>query len=67
MDEYLKAMENYSPNSSPATGKSLDESKIIEFGGVSQTVTSVEEEKHEDVSYYMTPRTIEVKRYRLKK
>lgn len=66
MDEYLKAMGNYSPNI-PATGKSLDESKIIEFGGVSQTVSSVEEEKHEDVSYYMTPRTIEVKRYRLKK
>lgn len=66
MNDYLKSMKDYSPVS-PATGKSLDERKILEFEGVSHTTSSDEEEKHEDVPNYMAPRTIEIKRYRLKK
>ena len=66
MDEYLKSMENYSPLAA-GTGKSLDETKIIEFGGVPQTTTVDEEIVPDELPKYMAPRTIEVRRFTLKK
>lgn len=66
MNEYLKTMENYTPLSA-GTGKSLDETKIIEFGGAPQTTTANEEAVPDELPKYMAPKTIEVRRYTLKK
>ena len=66
MDEYLKSMENYSPLTA-GTGKLLDETKIIEFGGTPQTTTVDEETEADELPKYMAPRTIEVRRFTLKK
>ena len=65
MDEYLKSMANYSPVTA-GTGKSLDEFKVIEFEGAPET-TAVEEAASAELPRYMAPKTIEVRRYRLKK
>lgn len=62
----MNSMENYSPYIA-ATGESLNETTIAEFGGVPQTTTTGEEDAHEELPQYMAPKTIEVKRYRLKK
>jgi len=66
MDEYLKSMENYSPLA-VGTGKSLDETKIIEFSGAPQTTTAEEETAPDELAKYMAPRTIEVRRFTLNK
>ena len=66
MDEYLKSMANYSPVTA-GTGKSLDEIKRIEFEGAPGTTTVEEEAASAELPKYMAPKTIEVRRYRLKK
>lgn len=66
MDEYLKSMENYSPVNA-GTGKSIDEIKIIEFDSAPQSTTVDEEAVLDELPKYMAPRTIEVRRYKLKK
>jgi len=67
MDDYLKSIGNYSPHSA-GTGKSLDETSIIEFDGTPDKTTTVEDDiSQDDLPKYLAPRTIEVKRYKLKK
>lgn len=66
MDEYLKSMENYSPLAA-GTGKLLDETKIIEFVGAPQTTIVDEETVPDELPKYMAPKTIEVRRFTLKK
>ena len=66
MDEYLKLMENYSPLS-VGTGKSLDDTKIITFSGAHLTTAVNEEAESDELPKYMAPRTIEVRRFTLKK
>ena len=66
MDEYLKSMENYSPLAA-GTGKSLDETKIIQFGGAPNATALEEEAASDELPKYMAPKTIEVRRFTLKK
>lgn len=66
MDEYLKSMENYSPLAA-GTGKLLDETKIIEFVGAPHTTIVDEETVPDELPKYMAPKTVEVRRFTLKK
>ena len=65
MDEYLKAMENYSPNKK-GTEKMVNETAIIDISDTPQ-ITAVKEEPLINNIQYMPPKTIEVRRYSLKK
>ena len=65
MDEYLKSMENYTPTT-VGTGEIMGEAEIIEISMTPQT-TAIVEEKLSDDAPYMAPKTVEVKRYTLKK
>lgn len=65
MNEYLKTMEDYSPVA-VATGRVMGEEKIFQVDGVPNT-TAVQEEKQITDAPYLALKTIEVKRYTLKK
>lgn len=69
MDEYLKSMKEYSPNSTKATGLGLVEETIEVVNTIPEqtTLTEEKEQSMEETPHYMAPRRIEVKRYLLKK
>lgn len=66
MDNYLNSLGEYSPISY-GTGIATDDQKIIEMKGVPQITVMIEEGIPEDFPKYMAPKSIEVRRYRLKK
>lgn len=70
MDEYLKQMGNYSPVDIDSTGQMFTETQIIESEG-SPSVTDAVETKNKQIEHeipkYMAPKTIEVRRYTLRK
>lgn len=65
-DGYMASMENYSPNAS-GTGAQVLEMKIIEVNGAPKTTSFSEEVETMETPKYMAPKTIEVRRYTLKK
>lgn len=65
MNDYLKTMGNYSPVAD-ATGKVMGEIQILQVDGAPNTTAIKDEELPADAPY-MAPKTIEVRRYTLKK
>lgn len=65
MNDYLKNMQDYSPIED-ATDKTMKEVTVVETKDVPQT-TALIDEKQSETAPYMMPKTIEVRRYTLKK
>lgn len=64
-EQYMKTMEDYSPNSSGTEYQSIEE--VIEIEGVPQLTGISDASSSLVLPKYMAPKAIEVKRYTLKK
>lgn len=69
-NDYLKTMENYSPNPI-GTGQIAEKDEIIKVDDIPKVTTVNAEETNKvddvDIIKYMAPKTIQVTRYALKK